>query len=847
MTTEVPHTRSAPHADRRSHLHRPRLDRLLAEAMRNRVVVVCAGTGYGKTCAVHDFLRHYDAFINWIQITERDNNGARFWENFVRTVAFNSKETAAKLAEMGFPATDSDFEKYLSIPEEDVAFDTKYVFVYDDFHMIHDEAVLHFVERCVSSPFLNVTSVLITHTDPSINLLQLQAKGRLAYITESELRFTEDEVAEYLRRQEIILSLQDEASLYSDTQGWAFAVNLAGQMLKKKPDDIPGARAAMKLNIFKLLEMAVFFNISERLSRLLVRLSLIDQLPGDLVRQIADDPGLLLELESISSYLRYDSFIDTYLIRHLFLEYLRQKQDMLTPEEKNDTYLVAARWCEEHDYKIDAVAYYEKSGHFDAIVRIAYDLPTHVPVAASEYLLSVIDKVPMEQRTNIAQLPAVHLRLLLNLRRIDKADALVRQYLAHFQSLPVTAFNDRALTGIYTALAYVRFLAAPTTDIYDFDIYFRKADEYYSRHPFTISKLTKNQVIGPWVSMVGTERKGAPEEFIFALARSIPYTSHYLGGRMSGLDDLALGELRFYQNDLQAAERYVTQALEKSRECNQYVTRIRALFFLMRIKLAQGDYAGIEWSIRELETLSKVHTRLYVSFDIIMAWHHLTLGQPQFVADWLKADFEQSALPKFLEDFSNLCKVKYLYVTRRYPPLLAFFSGNSNMKKILFGRIELKAMEAVCHYQLKDRVAARNALREAYGMSLPNDIILPFIMLGKDMRTLTLAAMRDRNAGIPRAWLELINRKSATYAKRNQLVIAAYKKVHMLGDEVALSSRETEVLADLYQGLSRSEIAVARNLSINTVKLVVNTLYTKLDADNVADVIRIAVEKKLIP
>ncbi|GHU20872.1 hypothetical protein FACS189475_10060 [Betaproteobacteria bacterium] len=39
--------------------------------------------------------------------------------NFVCAIAFNSKENAARLAETGFPATNSDFGRYLSIPEED--------------------------------------------------------------------------------------------------------------------------------------------------------------------------------------------------------------------------------------------------------------------------------------------------------------------------------------------------------------------------------------------------------------------------------------------------------------------------------------------------------------------------------------------------------------------------------------------------------------------------------------------------------------------------------------------------------------------------------------------------------
>jgi LuxR family maltose regulon positive regulatory protein len=63
---------------------------------------------------------------------------------------------------------------------------------------------------------------------------------------------------------------------------------------------------------------------------------------------------------------------------------------------------------------------------------------------------------------------------------------------------------------------------------------------------------------------------------------------------------------------------------------------------------------------------------------------------------------------------------------------------------------------------------------------------------------------------------------------------------------VRLSEREIEVLYDVYHGLTRSEIAVSHNLSISTIKMVLSSIYSKLGADNIADVIRIALEQKLI-
>ena len=128
---------------------------------------------------------------------------------------------------------------------------------------------------------------------------------------------------------------------------------------------------------------------------------------------------------------------------------------------------------------------------------------------------------------------------------------------------------------------------------------------------------------------------------------------------------------------------------------------------------------------------------------------------------------------------------------------------------------------------------------------------MPFIELGKDMRTLTNFALKEagsfaKNGRIPRAWLEAINRKSASFAKRHAHFIAQYREANGVVDSVAISPRETDILTDLSHGLSRAEIASTRSLSINTVKMVINNLYSKLGAENMADLIRIAVERKMI-
>ena len=831
---------------------RPRINDILGDAMRAKLVSVCAGAGYGKTRAMHAFLQKYDAITRWIQVTERDNLGARFWENFTNTISLHDKPLARQLIEVGFPETDAEFEKYLRVPEQAIHPSQKHVVVYDDFHLINDKAVLHFVERCVLTPCANITTVLISRAEPAVSMVKLLSKETVASITEDELRFTEGEVAEFLRLQGLEVSSRSLEEIYADTEGWAFAVDLLGLSLRKNPKRESEARATMRLNICKLLESEVFLPMSERLQRFMVRLSLIDHLAADIVRQIAGDPSLVEELAQINSYVRYDAYLNAYLIHHFLLDYLRQKQDMLTEDEKRETYLKAAQWCVDHEYRIDAISYYEKAREYEPIAWIVYDMPMQIPERTAKYLLEIIENVPPESLSQIVIHPAMHLRLLLSLSRLDEAFTLGQRYAETYEALPVSAFNDRVLSSVYASLGLARLLASPATDVYDFDVYFEKGAGYHARNPYDVTGPTTIQNVGPWLSMVGTDRPGAQEEYIEALARSTRHTVYAMNGCLSGMDDLARAELHYFRANLPMAEKFVTQALAVSRKGKQYDIYNRGLFYFMRIGFAQGDYAKVEQVTQALETLLDAtdYVNRYITHDIVTGWRQLMLGQPHLIADWLKVDFEEDALPGFVGDFSDLVRARYYYATKNFHGLLArvevWLKPRERTSITLFERVQLKAAKALCRYATKDRPGALEALREAYELSRSNEIIMPFVESGKDMRTLTAVALRDGATGIPGEWLTLINRRAATYAKRRQIVTAAYRKAHHLSDEISLSRRETEVLTDLYQGLSRSEIAVTRNLSINTVKFIVNTLYTKLGANSVVDVVRIAVEKKLV-
>jgi LuxR family maltose regulon positive regulatory protein len=292
------------------------------------------------------------------------------------------------------------------------------------------------------------------------------------------------------------------------------------------------------------------------------------------------------------------------------------------------------------------------------------------------------------------------------------------------------------------------------------------------------------------------------------------------------------------------AENFARQCIFKSREKNQFEVENRGLYYLLRINLNAGNFAGIEETLKQLEAqLNNVEfLNRYILYDIITGWFYAQLGQTGKIASWLKNDFEESELNAMFHGFETLVKAKCSFAEKRYAGTLAILDlpgGVFGLGEFILGRLEMRTLQAVTFYNLGEKEKAFAALEDAWDMAAPNRLDMPFIELGEDMRVLAGAWLAEKSGPIPRPWLETIRSKASVYAKKVSRVMEQYAARHAPA-AITLSFREMEVLTGLSRGLTREEIAGDAALSLNTVKNVISSIYAKLGALNRADAIRIA-------
>jgi LuxR family maltose regulon positive regulatory protein len=837
----------SPAEDNQVYLERPQIHRLLEQAVQSPLVTVVAGTGYGKTHSVYSFLRQYQGIAAWVQLSERDNNGWRFWENFLRAVAFIDKGSALKLAELGFPETKRQFDRYLMIPQENVVANKKYIFVYDDLHLIHEETVLRFLERSVTTSFSNITSILISRTEPPINTLGLFSKGLLAKITEDDLRFSREEMEAYLRQQDIHLSPDEALSLYHDTEGWVFAIYMACRSLKKGSAGTDHERSSMKTNVFKVIENEIFASISGDLQKYLIKLSLIDHLSMELLAELAAGTGLIEEMKKIGSFIRFDPYLNVLRIHHLFLEYLEAEQGKLSAEEKRDVYIKAARWCAANSQKVDAISYYEKAGAYDKLIDEVYTLSMVLPNHINTFLLNILDRAPQGMYAQNPAAHVLHTRLLYTQGRFGEAAAEAWGIIKKLEAQPPSVSNYRTLYGSYNNLGFIGMFACVFNQEYDFAAYFERAHAFYPLSAHELRGAVTVATLGSYVCRVGTPGKNNMEQFIDAVEASEPHITASMNGSTRGLTNLARTEFAYFKGDLINAEKFAYQSFYQAQQRNQHEIANRVLFYLLRLNVALGNYAKLRELFKMLEAQLEApeYINRYVLHDIVSGWFFAHIGQSAKMAAWLKDDFEKSELNSLINGLEVLVRAKWYFCEKKYAEALNFLKTQENPygpQVFLLGRLEMKILEAVCLYYGDAREESFKALEAAYDMAAANGLDMPFIEMGKDMRVLAGAALRDKECGIPRPWLEMILKNASAYAKKLFVVAETYQDQGRMSQkpEALLSSWEQEVLIGLSQGLTRKEIAEKNAISVNAIKSVIRSVYNKLEAVNRADAVRIA-------
>lgn len=339
---------------------RPRLTELLS-ATPARLVVVSAPPGFGKTSAVVDWVTTAGRRAAWVSLDESDNDPGRLVPSLVAVLSGGQPGALVHLGEVGEPVdVAAGLARLLEEP------DAPEVLVLDDYQVISDRTVHAVVEALLAALPHDRRLVISTREDPPLRLARLRAAGELVEVRAEQLRFTQAEADQFLRRRMgLTLPLESVAVLTETTEGWPAVLQLVALTLSGRPDAAARAAALAAEHRFVLdyVTEEVLARLDGPTIDFLLRTAHLDRLTGELCDAVTgrtDGAETLRELERANLLLLpLDDQRRWYRFHRLFAELLRTRAGTVA----GDVHLRAARWLIDHDLPLEAIGQAVRAGY----------------------------------------------------------------------------------------------------------------------------------------------------------------------------------------------------------------------------------------------------------------------------------------------------------------------------------------------------------------------------------------------------------------------------------------------------------------------------------------------------
>jgi LuxR family maltose regulon positive regulatory protein len=468
-------------------LARDRLLDWLAAKIHDRVILILADAGYGKTTLLADFAGRTRLRTLWYRLEDDD----RDWISFLNHLVAAGREhdpgfaptTAAMLGDLsvGTPTRDAAIDVFLrelpSIVEHGA------VLILDDFHLVDDSADVRLIARqLVARAPERMSIVFSSRRQPAIPLARLRAAGEVAELGTDDLRFDATETGR-LFTETYGRALEPDvlADVVARTEGWAASLQLVQAALRDRtPTEIRrfvrGLSGADQ-ELYDYLAEEVVGDLPDDLQQFLMRTSILQTVRPDLAGVVGDidvtETARLTSLAERLTLLTRPSRTSAATQRYhpLVREFLEARLRLTSGESA-----VAAmhRRVADAATRIDwrvAAHHYREAGDLGSVARVVAAAIPEI-MGSGQYVAAgeLIDTLP--QQAESAGLNLVRSRVQLQKGAYDQALALSLAVLDAAE--PGSQESDHALLNVATvhfhagegpeAHAFADRLGATTSD-----------------------------------------------------------------------------------------------------------------------------------------------------------------------------------------------------------------------------------------------------------------------------------------------------------------------------------------------------------------------------------------------
>ncbi|MDR0897566.1 MAG: LuxR C-terminal-related transcriptional regulator [Oscillospiraceae bacterium] len=834
-------------------LERHRVHGILRQALQDfPIAVLAAGAGCGKTQAAYSFLWRDGYRIIWLNLSEKDNDPAHFWDTLLISLNHAQKLMADGLRTIPFPATDALRAEYLRLCAEHADLDARYAVVFDNFQALHNDEISAFVEFCVQNLPLGSRAILCARTRPMLGGAPLLARLPYSLITAEDLAFTEDEFFALFEAQGQHLPLQTLMEFYQRSNGWPFAVGLLCAASKTRRVHRQALWQTTQREIFSYIDQSLFAPLPLPVRKGLIALSLTPSLPFSYLSALTERFGGdgAADLSDLEMFLH-----------PLFLEFLGEKKALLSEEDRRHVLLTAANWSEDNGLPLEATAHFFAISAYSRVVDILLHPDLKHSPAVSAFFLKLVEEAPTTPETEndphwIALRYIFLPRFLLDLHRYSdclRAVVVAKERFDH-SGEPAEPFVQ---FGSHMTLALLGLALGVRTHRYDFVDHLYKAQDWALRFPAEPA-LRPGRYLDMlprrFVCQVGVDAPpGAFARYIQALrdGNNALMGLPLYADAFRAMALLAACECEYVRGHMQQAMALARQAIDLATTHGRRKMISHGYRFLLLATLGAGDVADLPVLLRTMETMQRNNPQFpgqHLRCDLVMGELYARLGFIERIAGWIKVRFVEEDLSLDMAESARDVRFALCFIDGRYEEALhlARREAFDHPPALLMDALNAAVATAVTQHRLKDFVAAAEALERAYEMAEPHEFIMPFVEYGDVMRGLLAEIGASHLSRIPAEWQQNVRRKAFHYAKIQRMAVHALLESFGARPSIDLTERQHDMLQDIASGLTRNEIAAKRFISVNTVKTTIQAVYTKLNAKNSVEALRIAQELQLL-
>lgn len=870
-------------------VQRDRLIALLREGRSRRLTLIHAPAGFGKTTLAVQWqrvLRDEGVPVTWLSLDRDDNDVAWFVSHLIEAVRRVDPSLPAELIDvLEQPSEDAPRYALTELINHVAAQGRPLVVFLDDWHLIDDPHTSSALDFLLDASPANLHLVVTSRTRaPAIG--RLRVDNQVTEVDAGQLRFDHTESADFLLGlNELPLDARDVRQLWSSTDGWVAALQLATLSLRDSQDPSALIRtfSGRHHSIGDYLAENVLDALEPEVLDFLLTTSICDRLCGDLAAAVSGQrkgQALLEELEKRDLFLRpLDDEREWFRYHHLFASYLRRRLERDHPERVAKLHRAAAAWFAEHGHLTEAVTHALAAGdrseaidlveahamglvedsHMATLIRLVGKLPAALLPSRPTLQLAVAWANCLLQRPEAAQTALDHVRVAIDDSRPVDAEQMLAE--ADVLQACIDVYRDRidraaSLVAPYlesnsTARPFVNAVAGNIQTFVDIHTFAYDAALRRQRSTAPFHEATG----GPFAGVYGRCFGGlaafalldlAAAERMYQQAFDLARDTAGPRSHAARLAGSLLGQVRYERDDMEGAEQLLEACHELGTESGVVDFMIPTYVTLARIKALRGDIDGA-WSLLEEggDAATELRLpRLQAAVQCERVRLHLALGETERandVAAYVDADLPTGAggiEAAIRHDLLTLrartmaAAVRYDHALELVAEVLRDIEDAHQPYAEVVARLELAAVQFVAGERDLAFATAIPALVTASQAGLIRSVVDVGPSALRLVSELRDAQRRQRwPEGMPDVRADYLAKLLSTAhadAQRAAFPVIDRPLERRPMPEEPLNAREVDILRLLERGLANKEIARSLGLTVNTVKWYLKNIYVKL-------------------